>query len=406
MYKEKVIENKLTVDTKVPLGFKTGGIHCGIKKSKKDLALIVSELPATAAAVFTLNKVQAAPVLVSKLTLSDSDYHRAIIVNSGNANACTGDNGYDNAIKMIHETAKAIGIEANEVFVASTGVIGEALPIEKILTGIQLINSELNPRDFSNAAEAIVTTDTFVKTFSSSFKINGDEVTIYGMAKGSGMIHPNMATMLGFVLTDAAIEKNVFQELLKNSTDKTFNRIIVDGDTSTNDMVIALANGASGVSIVPKTESYKIFEKELYQVLKKLSIDIVRDGEGATKVIEITVEGALNNDDAVKAARTVALSPLVKTAIHGEDANWGRIIAAVGYSGIEFDPAKFEIIINGVQILHQDYLVALSNAEANKSLKSSNIDMLIKLNSGEGKATCWTCDFSEEYVKINGSYRS
>lgn len=406
MYKEKVNENKLEADTKVPLGFKAGGIHCGIKKSKKDLALIVSELPATAAAVFTLNKVQAAPVLISKLALSESEIHRAIIVNSGNANACTGDNGYDDAIKMIHETAKTLDIDANEVFVASTGVIGELLPIEKIISGIQTIPSELNGEDFSTAAEAIITTDTFVKTVSASFIINDEEVTIYGMAKGSGMIHPNMATMLGFVLTDAAIEKNIFQTLLKNSTDNTFNRIIVDGDTSTNDMVIALANGASGVSVTPDTESYKIFEEELFHVLKKLSIDIVRDGEGATKVVEITVEGALSNEDAIKAARTIALSPLVKTAIHGEDANWGRIIAAVGYSGIEFDPDKFEIVINGVQILHQDYLVTLTNAEANQTLKSANIELLVKLNGGVGKATCWTCDFSEEYVKINGSYRS
>lgn len=406
MYKEKVNENKLEADTKVPLGFKAGGIHCGIKKSKKDLALIVSELPATAAAVFTLNKVQAAPVLVSKLALSESEIHRAIIVNSGNANACTGDNGYDDAIKMIHETAKTLDIDANEVFVASTGVIGESLPIEKIISGIQTIPSELNGEDFSTAAEAIITTDTFVKTVSASFTINDEEVTIYGMAKGSGMIHPNMATMLGFVLTDAAIEKNIFQTLLKNSTDNTFNRIIVDGDTSTNDMVIALANGASGVSVTPDTESYKIFEEELFHVLKKLSIDIVRDGEGATKVVEITVEGALSNEDAIKAARTIALSPLVKTAIHGEDANWGRIIAAVGYSGIEFNPDKFEIVINGVQILYQDYLVTLTNAEANQALKSANIELLVKLNGGVGKATCWTCDFSEEYVKINGSYRS
>jgi len=394
------------METKVPIGFRAGGIHCGIKKSRKDLALIISELPATAAAVFTLNKVQAAPVLVSKLTLSESEFHRAIIVNSGNANACTGDNGYDDAIKMIRKTADTLGIDANEVFVASTGVIGEPLPIEKIISGIQTIPSVLSGIDFTSAAEAIMTTDTFVKTISSSFKINGEEVTIYGMAKGSGMIHPNMATMLGFVLTDAAIEKNIFQSLLKNSTDSTFNRIIVDGDTSTNDMVIALANGASGASIIPETESYKIFEEELYQVLKKLSIDIVRDGEGATKVIEIIVDGAASDEDAVKAARTVALSPLVKTAIHGEDANWGRIIAAVGYSGIEFDPAKFEIVINGTQILNQNYSVTLSNAEANQSLKSSNIELLIKLNSGDGAATCWTCDLSEEYVKINGSYRS
>ena len=406
MYKEKVVENKVGAEVKTPLGFKAGGIHCGIKKSRRDLALIVSELPATAAAVFTLNKVQAAPVLVSKKILSESKCHKAIIINSGNANACTGPEGDENAQKMIDETAKMLGVESDKIFVASTGVIGEQLPIEKIISGIQNIGPELKGRNFSAAAEAIMTTDTFVKTVSSTFQMNGEEVTIYGMAKGSGMIHPNMATMLGFVLTDAAIDKNNFQKLLKKSTDRTFNRIIVDGDTSTNDMVIALANGASGASVIPETESYQIFEEELYQVLKKLSIDIVRDGEGATKVIEITVEGALNNADAEKAARTVALSPLVKTAIHGEDANWGRIIAAVGYSGIDFDPAKFEIIINGIQILHQDYLVKLSNAEANLSLVGPDIELLINLNGGEGKATCWTCDFSEEYVKINGSYRS
>lgn len=406
MFKEKEITDSIKTETKVPLGFRAGGIHCGIKRSRKDLALIISDFPAAAAAVFTLNKVQAAPVLVSKMVLTNSRFHKAIIVNSGNANACTGDSGYDDAIKMINETAAELGVDANEIFVASTGVIGEPLPIEKIISGIHSVNSVLSGRDFTSAAEAIMTTDTFTKAVSSTFRIDGEEVTIYGMAKGSGMIHPNMATMLGFVLTDAAIDKDVFQTLLKETTEKTFNRIIVDGDTSTNDMVIALANGASGASIIPQTKSYRIFEEELYNILKKLSIDIVRDGEGATKLIGITIEGAKTDEDAVKAARTIALSPLVKTAIHGEDANWGRIIAAVGYSGIEFDPAKFEIIINGIQILNQNYSVSLSNAEANQSLKSQNIYMLIKLNGGNGTATCWTCDLSEEYVKINGSYRS
>ena len=216
-----------------------------------------------------------------------------------------------------------------------------------------------------------------------------------------------MATMLAFITTDASIEKNVFQGLIKKVADKTFNRIVVDGDTSTNDMVIALANGASGISpLQTQTESYKIFEEHLYQVMKKLSIDIVVDGEGATKLIEIKVEGALSDEDAVKAARTVALSPLVKTAVHGEDANWGRIIAAVGYSGIDFDPDKFEIIINDTPILQQNYFVVLPIAEANKTLQPKKINLLIKLNMGSGTSTVWTCDFSEEYVKINGSYRT
>ncbi len=406
MFKEKEITDNITSSVKVPLGFKAGGIHCGIKKFKKDLALIVSELPAKAAAVFTLNKVQAAPVLVSKMVLGKSRSHRAIIINSGNANACTGTRGHIDAVRMINETADELGVSADEVFVASTGVIGETLPIDKIISGIRSINNSLSGVDFTSAVEAIMTTDTFAKSCSSTFIIDGEEVTIFGMAKGSGMIHPNMATMLGFVMTDAGINKSVFQTLLKDTTDRTFNRIIVDGDTSTNDLVIGLANGASGASIIPQSESYQLFEEKLFGVLKKLALDIVRDGEGATKLIEIKVEGSKSDDDAVKAARTVALSPLVKTAIHGEDANWGRIIAAVGYSGIEFDPAKFEIIINGFPILNQNYLVTLSNEEANKSLKSENIELVINLNGGEGTATCWTCDFSEEYVKINGSYRT
>ena len=404
---EAIVADKIKDGITAPKGFRSAGIHCGIKKSRKDLALIVSDLPATAAAVFTLNKVQAAPVLISKKHLNESESFKAIIVNSGNANACTGERGYQDAVTMANETAKVLGVKAKEIFVASTGVIGEPLPIVKIINGIHQIVKQVDESEYMSTAEAIMTTDTFVKSTSSMFTIDGKEVSIGGIAKGSGMIHPNMATMLAFITTDAAIEKNVFQGLLINVTDKTFNRIVVDGDTSTNDMVVALANGASGItSIQQNTESYKIFEEHLYEVLKKLSIDIVIDGEGATKLIEITVEGALSDEDATKAARTVALSPLVKTAIHGEDANWGRIIAAVGYSGIDFKPDKFEITINDVPILKQNYCVTLPNAEANKTLKPRDINLKIKLNMGSGTSTVWTCDFSEEYVKINGSYRT
>lgn len=406
MQQEKVVADKINAGITAPKGFKTAGIHCGIKKSRKDLALIVSEYPATAAAVFTLNKVQAAPVLVCKKHLSESSFFKAIIVNSGNANACTGDQGYIDALTMANETAAALGVSPQQVFVSSTGVIGETLPMEKIINGIGKVVGLVDESEYLSAAEAIMTTDTFSKSYSATFFIDGIEVSIGGIAKGSGMIHPNMATMLGFVTTDAAIEKNVFQKLLKNTVDKTFNRITVDGDTSTNDMVIALANGASGVSVEPNTSTYEIFEEQLYSLLKKLAIDIVKDGEGATKLIEITVDGALSDDDAVKAARTVSLSPLVKTAIHGEDANWGRLLAAVGYSGIEFNPDKFEIEINGTQILKQNYQVTLPIAEANKTLKPKEIKILLKLNAGNGTATYWTCDFSEDYVKINGSYRT
>ncbi len=407
MGQETIFADKIKHGITAPKGFKAAGIHCGIKRFKKDLALIISDLPATAAAVFTLNKVQAAPVLVCKKHLGESETFRAIIVNSGNANACTGERGYQDAVTMANETAKALGVNSKEVFVSSTGVIGEPLPIVKIINGIHQIVKHADESKHKSAAEAIMTTDTFAKSISSTFTIDGKEVSIGGIAKGSGMIHPNMATMLAFITTDAAFEKNVFQGLLKKVTDKTFNRIVVDGDTSTNDMVVALANSASGIDpLQPQTESYKIFEEHLYEVLKKLSIDIVIDGEGATKLIEITVEGALSDEDATKAARTVALSPLVKTAIHGEDANWGRIIAAVGYSGIDFNPDKFEIIINEVPILKQNYFVTLPIAEANKTLKSRNINLKIKLNMGSGTSTVWTCDFSEEYVKINGSYRT
>ncbi|MFA5805299.1 MAG: bifunctional glutamate N-acetyltransferase/amino-acid acetyltransferase ArgJ [Melioribacteraceae bacterium] len=407
MQQEAIVANKIKDGITAPKGFRSAGIHCGIKKSRKDLALIVSDLPATAAAVFTLNKVQAAPVLISKKHLDESESFKAIIINSGNANACTGERGFQDAVTMANETAKVLGVKSKEIFVASTGVIGEPLPIVKIINGIHQITKQIDESEYMSTAEAIMTTDTFIKSVSSTFVINGKEVSIGGIAKGSGMIHPNMATMLAFITTDAAIEKNVFQGLLKNVSDRTFNRIVVDGDTSTNDMVVALANGASGIDpLQPQTESYKIFEEQLYHVMKKLSLDIVTDGEGATKLIEIIVEGALSNEDATKAARTIALSPLVKTAIHGEDANWGRIIAAVGYSGIEFDPAKFEIIINDVPILKQNYFVTLPIAEANKTLKSRNINLKIKLNMGSRTSTVWTCDFSEEYVKINGSYRT
>lgn len=406
MYREEMVTKRMVTGITAPKGFKSAGIHCGIKKSKKDLALIYSELPATAAGVFTTNKVLAAPVLVCKEFLNSSDSFHAIIINSGNANACTGKLGLENAYKMADETAKRLKIKSNQVFVSSTGVIGEQLPMDKIIKGINHIVDSIEDGNDLATAQAIMTTDTFPKLFNKTFLIDGKEVSIGGIAKGSGMIHPNMATMLAFITTDAKIEKLTLQKLLKNVTDLTFNKIVVDGDTSTNDMVLMLANGASNVEIIDETENYKIFEKNLYELLKKLSIDIVKDGEGATKLVEINVEGALSNTDADKAARQIALSPLVKTAIHGEDANWGRIIAAVGYSGIEFNPDLFELEINEVPILRQNYEVTLPNELANQTLKSSEVKIRVNLNAGNGKATIWTCDFSEEYVKINGSYRS
>jgi glutamate N-acetyltransferase/amino-acid N-acetyltransferase len=403
---ESIMETSVKKGITAPKGFKSAGIHCGIKKMKKDLALIVSDFPATAAGIFTLNKVQAAPVIVCKEYLAKTPKFRAILCNSGNANACTGLQGYNDAITMSEATARVLGVSAREVFVSSTGVIGENLPMDKIISGIPQVYETLSDDDNLTAAEAILTTDTFIKSYSTTFEILGKQVSIGGISKGSGMIHPNMATMLAFLTTDAAIENTVLQTLLKNTCDKTFNRIVVDGDTSTNDMVLILANGASEVEISEGSNEYQIFENHLYELLKKLSIDIVKDGEGATKLVEITVEGALTETDAEKAARTVALSPLVKTAIHGEDANWGRILAAVGYSGINFNPDDFQIYINGIKILDKNYKVMLSIPEANATLKSDKIFLDLKINAGIGSATVWTCDFSEEYVKINGSYRS
>ncbi len=391
----------------LPSGFRAIGIHCGVKKAKKDLALIVSDVPAVAAAVFTQNRVQAAPVVLSKRHFALRKTFRAVVVNSGNANACTGERGYADACAMAEVTAEVLGVSPTEVLVASTGVIGEPLPMEKIERGIRTAALLLNEAEHESAAEAIMTTDTFKKVATASFEIDGRTVNIGGIAKGSGMIHPNMATMLAFVTTDAAIERDVFQDLLKATVDRTFNRIVVDGDTSTNDMVVALANGESGVKpLLPGTRGQKQFAFHLERVLQELAVAIVRDGEGATKLVEITVEGAYSNADALKAAKAIALSPLVKTAIHGEDANWGRIIAAVGYSGIEFDPAQCEIVINGAPILCKNFVVPLANAEANRSLKRATVDLRVALHAGEGRATVWTCDFSEQYVAINGSYRS
>lgn len=391
----------------LPLGFRAVGIHCGVKKAKKDLALIISDVPAVGAGVFTQNRVQAAPVVLSKRQIALRRAVRAIVVNSGNANACTGEHGEADARTMADVTAEALGIAPTEVLVASTGVIGEPLPMEKIERGIRTAALLLSEAEHESAAEAIMTTDTFKKVATASFEIDGRTVHIGGIAKGSGMIHPNMATMLAFITTDAAIDHQVLQALLKHSVDQTFNRIVVDGDTSTNDMVLAMANGSSGVApLRPGTTSFETFARHLEQLLKKLALDIVRDGEGATKLVEVRVQSAATESDAVAVARTIALSPLVKTAIHGEDANWGRIIAAAGYSGVPFDPEQFEILINNVPILRKHFTVPLPNAEANKSLSGDFIEVIVKLNVGNAEACVWTCDFSEQYIVINGSYRS
>ena len=358
-----------------PKGFQAAGIHCGVKKMKKDLAIVYSTSPAHAAAVFTTSKVQAAPVIVDKLQLRNSSQCRAIVVNSGNANACTGERGLNDAWSMVRKAAHALTIPEQEVLVSSTGVIGQYLPIEKIENGIVEAASMLSADGHTSAAEAIMTTDTFVKELAVRVNLNGVDVTIGGMSKGSGMIAPNMATMLAFLTTDAKITPVLLQSSLKRAVDHSFNRISVDGDTSTNDMVALLANGQAGNEELNDTSSpaYQQFYDALEYLLIKLSKMIVVDGEGATKFIEIQVNGASSEEVAVQAAKSISNSNLVKTAINGEDANWGRILAAVGYSGIEFNPADVEIFFGDVPILRQNYHIDFSEADAKQVLVKNEI---------------------------------
>ncbi len=391
-----------------PKGFRAAGIHTGIKKAKKDLSLVFSDAPAKAAGVFTTSKVQAAPVLVCKQQLKRSASFRAILVNSGNANACTGERGLNDAWTMVESVAREAGIAAKDVLVSSTGVIGQYLPMDKIAAGIPRIVSSLGVDGHLSAAEGIMTTDTFSKELAVRVLLDGDEVTIGGMAKGSGMIAPNMATMLSFVTTDANIAPELLAHSLKHAADRSFNRITVDGDTSTNDMVLILANGMAGNKELndPGTPSYRAFYDALEYLLIRLSKMIVLDGEGATKFVEIEVRGAATEEAAVRAARSIANSSLVKTAIHGEDANWGRILAAVGYSGIEFEPSDVEIFFGNVPILQKNYSIYFSEEAAKLVLSQKEIKITVNLHQGTHMASFWTCDLSKEYVAINANYRT
>ncbi|MGA2193608.1 MAG: bifunctional glutamate N-acetyltransferase/amino-acid acetyltransferase ArgJ, partial [Nitrospirota bacterium] len=325
-------------------GFKAGAVMAGIKKQDRpDLALIYSETPAVCAAVFTRNKVKAAPVLLSML-VAKKGRARAIIANSGNANACNGAQGMQDALTMATLAAEGLDIDTSDVFVASTGVIGAPMPMDRVEAGIRALPAELREDGLVDASRAIMTTDTFHKIYGVSETIGGREVSIVGMAKGSGMINPDMATMLSFVMTDAAIEKKALRSALKDAVDNSFNCITVDGDTSTNDCVIALANGRAGNAVIREGGSgYRKFREALEAVLLKLAKSVVKDGEGATKLVELAVEGAADEKDAAKAAKTIANSPLVKTALFAADANWGRIMAAAGRSGAKMDPGKAEV---------------------------------------------------------------
>jgi glutamate N-acetyltransferase/amino-acid N-acetyltransferase len=391
-----------------PRGFRASGLHCGIKRMKKDLALFVSDVPAACGATFTQNRVPAAPVVLDREQLARSPFIRAIVVNSGNANACTGDRGMEDARAMLSATARALRVHESEVHVSSTGVIGQFLPMDRIAHGIVSAVPALSKEGGEAAAEAILTTDTFVKQLAVETVLNGVPVTLGGMAKGSGMIAPNMATMLAFMSTDAAISQVLLQRSLKRAVDRSFNRITVDGDTSTNDMAIVLANGLAGNPMLTSEADpgYGEFAEALEHLLVRLSKMIVMDGEGATKFVEVTVAGACTEADAVKAARTIATSSLVKTAINGEDANWGRILAAVGNAGIDFQPEETEIFLSDVPILRRNYRIDFSEEEARRVLHEKEITIRVQLNGGPWSATFWTCDLSKEYVEINANYRT
>ena len=390
-----------------PKGFTAAGVHCGIKKEKKDLAILVSEVPASVAGVFTTNAVQAAPLKVTKEVVYNSQKMQAIIVNSGNANACTGKQGVADAYEMQALAATKLGIEPYLVGVASTGVIGEIMNMEPVVKGVEMLNPNNDLESGMNFAQAILTTDTVMKNTTYATVIDGKEVLVSGTAKGSGMIEPNMATMLGFITTDANIESDELQKALSEITNLTFNAITVDGDTSTNDTVVVLANGLAGNQpLTPAHPEWNNFYTALRLVAEDLAKAIARDGEGATKLIEVEVDGAISDEEARKIAKTVVGSPLVKTAVFGCDANWGRIIAAVGYSGATVDPEKITIKIGGATMVEKGEPIKFSEEELIEILKQSDVKIYVSLEVGEGHGYAWGCDLTYDYVQINASYRS
>ena len=392
-------------------GYQAIGLYCGIKKNKhKDLCLIYSTRPAVAAATFTTNLVKAAPVLVDMQHIQ-SDNIQALIINSGNANACTGEAGFENAVEMAKITGTQLGIRPYEVLVYSTGVIGVPLPMDKIKAGIIEAAKSLVSNGEDCAQEAIMTTDTYPKKIFAEVEIGGKTVSIAGIAKGSGMIHPNMATMLSYVVTDANITKEMLEKMQIASVDKTFNMISVDGDTSTNDTATIMANGAAENPIIDcENEDYMILKDAIHFVNETLAKMIVKDGEGATKLIEVIVTGARTEEDARKCAKSVISSNLVKTAIFGSDANWGRVICAMGYSGGQFEPSKvdlsFSSIEDTIQVFSKGTPLPFDEDLAYKILCTDTITMNIELNEGSSSAKAWGCDLTYEYVRINGDYRT
>ena len=387
-------------------GFVAAGISAGIKANgNPDLAVLVSAGPAQAAAVFTTNKATAAPVVVSREHLSRSGgVARAIVVNSGCANACTGAEGLAAARELTAETARLAGCPVEQVLVASTGVIGVALPIDKIRASLPVAFRSLGADHGGEASRAIMTTDPFPKEAAARFALGGRDAAIGGMAKGSGMIERMMATMLGFVTTDAAVPRPLLERALREAVHDTFNAITVDGECSTNDCVMLLANGASGLTV--DDSSYGVFAGALTSVCRELALGIVRGGEGATKLVTVTVTGAASSDDARKAAKAIANSPLVKTAIHGGDPNWGRLIAVAGRAGVEFTLDRAAVTIGSIVLFDNGRPHDERATDAAAYLEGTDLTVAVDLGAGTASSTVWTCDLSAEYVRINAEYRT
>ncbi len=389
-------------------GVRAAGVHAGLKKSeKKDVALIVTDAPAVAAGVFTKNSVTAAPVQVCRQHLADATA-QAIIVNSGNANACTGALGMTNAQQMAAITAERLGLAANQVLVSSTGVIGQQLPMDIIGNGIQLAADALSTEGGDDAAEAIMTTDTHAKSVAVAVEIDGTPVRIGGIAKGSGMIAPNMATMLSFLTTDACITGETLQSALTRVVDDTYNLLTIDTDMSTNDTVLLLATAKAGNPDIAETagENYEAFCAGLQFVCTELTKMLARDGEGATKLVEVVVKRAKDRGDAEKAARAVAESPLVKTAIFANDANWGRIMMAIGKSGAAFHPYQVDVWLGDYQLVKDGMDAGFDEEKATELFAQDPVRITIDLRAADAAITMWTCDYSYDYIRINADYRT
>lgn len=390
-----------------PKGFKAAGVACGIKKNnKKDLAIVCSEDTAVASGVFTTNLVKGHSLQVSMEHIKNG-YARAIVINSGNANACIGEAGYKDAKDITELAAELLNCNAEDILVNSTGVIGSKLNMPNVRSGIRSAVNALSSDGSHDAEEAIMTTDLVPKEIAVEIELQGETVRIGGIAKGSGMIHPNMATMIGIITTDANIPRSLLDKALKHCVKSTFNRVSVDGDTSVCDSVFILANGfADNDAIVKEDYEYSKFVDALMFVCTYLARLMAKDGEGATKLVEVIVDGAEDEADAYKVVSAVAKSPLVKTAIFGEDANWGRILTAAGYSGATFDPNRTDITIGNLLVCRNGCAVNFDEAQAKEILKQKEITIKINLKKGKVSDRIWTCDFSYDYVKINGSYRS